>query len=52
MRRLTPSTRASILKEYFGKAFVDTFCTLKEVEADRFYHEPFKRDFDWYLRTV
>ena len=44
--------RASILKEYFGKPFVDTFCTLKEVEADRFYHEPFKRDFDWYLRTV
>jgi glutamine synthetase len=44
--------RASILKEYFGKPFVDTFCTLKEVEADRFYQEPFVRDFEWYLRTV
>ncbi len=44
--------RASILKEYFGKEFVDTFCTLKEVEADRFYQEPFQRDFDWYLRTI
>jgi glutamine synthetase len=44
--------RAPILKEYFGKAFIDTFCTLKEVEADRFYHEPIKRDFEWYLRTV
>ncbi len=44
--------RASILKEYFGKEFVDTFCTLKEVEADRFYQEPFARDFEWYLRTI
>ena len=44
--------RASILKEYFGKEFVDTFCTLKEVEADRFYQEPFVRDFEWYLRTI
>jgi glutamine synthetase len=44
--------RAPILKEYFGKEFVDTYCTLKEVEADRFYSEPIKRDFDWYLRTV
>ncbi len=44
--------RASILKEYFGKEFVDTFCTLKEVEADRFYQEPFQRDFEWYLRTI
>jgi glutamine synthetase len=44
--------RASILKDYFGKPFVDTFCTLKEVEADRFYSEPIKRDFEWYLRTV
>jgi glutamine synthetase len=44
--------RASILKEYFGKPFVDTFCTLKEVEADRFYQEPFQRDFEWYLRTI
>ena len=44
--------RASILKEYFGKDFVDTYCTLKEVEADRFYAEPTTRDFEWYLRTV
>ena len=44
--------RASILKEYFGKEFVDTFATLKEVEADRFFAEPTVRDFEWYLRTV
>ena len=44
--------KASILKEYFGKNFVDTYCTLKEVEADRFYAEPTARDFEWYLRTV
>jgi glutamine synthetase len=44
--------RASILKEYFGKDFVDTFCTLKEVEADRFFAEPTARDFEWYLRTI
>src|SRR5438270_1297763 len=44
--------RASVLKEYFGKAFVDTYCTIKEVEADRFYAEPTERDFEWYLRTV
>ncbi|NJM30357.1 MAG: glutathione S-transferase family protein [Rhizobiales bacterium] len=44
--------RASILKEYFGKEFVDTYCTIKEVEADRFYAEPTARDFEWYLRTV
>jgi glutamine synthetase len=44
--------RASVLKEYFGKQFVDIFTTLKEVEADRFNAEPTSRDFDWYLRTV
>src|SRR5262245_16430525 len=44
--------RASILKEYFGRDFVDTFCTLKEVEADRFFAEPTARDFEWYLRTI
>jgi glutamine synthetase len=44
--------RASILKEYFGKPFVDTYCTVKEVEADRFFAEPTVRDFEWYLRTV
>lgn len=44
--------RASIMKEYFGKEFVDTYCTMKEVEADRFYAEPTARDFEWYLRTV
>ncbi len=44
--------RASIMKEYFGKPFVDTYCTLKEVEADRFYAEPTQRDFEWYLRAV
>ena len=44
--------RASIMKEYFGKPFVDAYCTLKEVEADRFYAEPTLRDFEWYLRAV
>lgn len=44
--------RASILKDYFGKPFVDAYCTVKEVEADRFYAEPTIRDFEWYLRAV
>ena len=44
--------RASVLKEYFGKAFVEIFATMKEVEADRFGAEPTERDFEWYLRTV
>jgi glutamine synthetase len=44
--------RASILKDYFGKPFVDAYCTVKEVEADRFYAEPTLRDFEWYLRAV
>jgi glutamine synthetase len=44
--------RASILKEYFGKPFVDVYCTVKEVEADRFYAEPTLRDFEWYLRAT
>jgi glutamine synthetase len=44
--------RSSTLREYFGKEFVDCFCTLKEVEADRFNAEPTERDFNWYLRTA
>lgn len=44
--------RAAILREYFGGRFVETYCTLKEVEADRFHAEPTARDFEWYLRTV
>ena len=43
---------SSVLKDYFGKQFIDCFCTLKEVEADRFNAEPTPRDFSWYLRTV
>jgi glutamine synthetase len=45
--------RASqVLRSYFGAPFIDCFCTIKEVEADRFNAEPTSRDFDWYLRTV
>ena len=44
--------RASVLKEYFGKEFVEIYATIKEVEADRFGAEPTERDFEWYLRTV
>jgi glutamine synthetase len=44
--------RAPILRSYFGKPFIDTFCTLKEVEADRFFAVPTARDFEWYLRTI
>lgn len=44
--------RASVMKEYLGKPFVDAFCTVKEAEADRFYAEPTIRDFEWYLRVV
>ncbi len=32
-------------RTYFGKDFVETYATLKEVEADRFYAEPTLRDF-------
>lgn len=44
--------KGTILKDYFGKDFVETYATLKEVEADRFHAEPTVRDFEWYLRTV
>jgi glutamine synthetase len=44
--------RSDVLRTYFGEAFVDCFCTIKEVEADRFNAEPTSRDFDWYLRSV
>jgi glutamine synthetase len=45
--------RASqVLRSYFGAPFIDCFCTIKEVEADRFNAEPTSHDFDWYLRTV
>jgi glutamine synthetase len=44
--------RGAIIRDYFGADFVETFCTIKEVEADRFYAEPTERDFEWYLRTV
>jgi glutamine synthetase len=43
---------ATVLKDYFGEKFIECFCTLKEVEADRFNAEPTSRDFAWYLRTV
>ena len=43
---------SQVLRNYFGSSFVDCFCTLKEVEADRFNAEPTSRDFAWYLRTV
>jgi glutamine synthetase len=45
-------TRSDVLREYFGEKFIDCFCTLKEIEADRFNAEPTPRDFAWYLRTV
>lgn len=44
--------RSEVLRDYFGEKFIDCFCTLKEVEADRFNAEPAQRDFAWYLRTV
>jgi glutamine synthetase len=43
---------SEVLRAYFGDAFVDCFCTIKAVEADRFNAEPTSRDFDWYLRSV
>lgn len=43
---------SSIMKDYFGEKLIDTFCTIKEVEADRFFAEPQPLDFDYYLRTV
>ncbi len=44
--------RSQVLRSYFGAPFLDCFCTIKEVEADRFNAEPTPRDFAWYLRTV
>jgi len=44
--------RAPIMKEYFGEKLIDVFCTLKEVEADRFFAEPSPQDYAWYLRTI
>jgi glutamine synthetase len=45
--------RASkLMRTYFSDEFVDTFCTVKEAEADRFFAEPTKLDFDYYLRTI
>jgi glutamine synthetase len=44
--------QSDVLRSYFGASFVDCFCTIKEVEADRFNSEPTERDFAWYLRTV
>lgn len=43
---------AKIAREYFGDDVVDTYCTIKEIEADRFYCEPTSLDFDWYLRNA
>lgn len=43
---------SGVMKDYLGEALVDTFCTIKEVEADRFFAEPQPLDFDYYLRTV
>ena len=43
---------SEMLRSYFGASFVDCFCTIKEIEADRFNAEPTPRDFAWYLRTV
>lgn len=44
--------QGAIIGDYLGAPFIETFCTIKEVEADRFYAEPTERDFEWYLRTV
>ncbi|MGQ0672515.1 MAG: glutamine synthetase family protein [Hyphomicrobium sp.] len=45
--------RASpVMRDYLGEKLIDTFATIKEVEADRFYAEPQPLDFDYYLRPV
>lgn len=44
--------QGQIVRDYLGDDFIDTFCTIKEVEADRFFAEPTERDFEWYLRAV
>jgi len=44
--------KGSVMREYLGDRFVDTFAIVKEAEADRFNAEPTPRDFSWYLRTV
>lgn len=44
--------QSKVMKDYLGDKLIDTFCTIKEVEADRFFAEPQPLDFDYYLRTV
>ncbi|WP_420559480.1 glutamine synthetase family protein [Tepidicaulis sp.] len=44
--------QSAFARDYFGNFLVETFCTIKEAEADRFFAEPTPLDFDYYLRTV
>ena len=44
--------KAPVMKQYLTETVIDVFCTLKEIEADRFNAEPPPQDFEWYLRTV
>jgi glutamine synthetase len=43
---------SAVMRDYLGADLVDTFCTIKEIEADRFFAEPQPLDFDYYLRAV
>ncbi|MEZ5775641.1 MAG: glutamine synthetase family protein [Hyphomicrobiaceae bacterium] len=51
-RALEVMRGSQFLRDYFSDEFVDTFATVKEAEADRFYAEPSRLDFDYYLRTI
>jgi len=44
--------KSAFARSYLGDFLVETFCTIKEAEADRFFAEPTPLDFDFYLRSV
>lgn len=43
---------STLLKEYLGRKFVDTFMAIKRAECERFNSEPTELDYAWYLRLA
>jgi glutamine synthetase len=49
---LTRAGESTLLKEYLGGNFVDTFIAIKRAECERFNSEPTELDYAWYLRLA
>jgi len=49
---LARTGRSTLLKEYLGGKFVDTFMAIKHAECERFNSEPTELDYAWYLRLA